>query len=261
MKTLEKNLMMNSFRFIVLLLCGFNFAQVPNGNFSNGSNGWSITPAIFSMDASTAYMKVNLSGTNTNTFYLSSSTFPVPAGNLSIQYSYTNVYFDPLMGYQPMGSPDIKIKNASGILVANYKVGYTCINNTQQFGLPPTNSCTTNTMQIAVAGNYYVEFSTSMNPTRYFVLDNISYTSSGTLQTADPSIEKISIYPNPAKDRITLRNAKNVSDIKIYDASGRIMKISAPKSETLDVSTLLKGTYIIEILSGDKTFRTKFIKE
>lgn len=261
MKTLQKKLTMKSFTFLLLLLCGLNFAQVPNGDFSSGTTGWSITPATFSMSASAGYMQVNLSGIYSNRFYLNSSTFAVPAGNLSIQYSFTNIYYDPMTGYQPMGSPDVRVKDTSGNLIAYYNGGTSCSNNTQIFGLPPTNSCTTLNLPIAVAGNYYVEFSASINPTRYFVIDNIAYTTSVTLQTGEISTEKISIYPNPAKDNITIKNAKNISGFKIYDSAGRAIKISKTNSEILDVSTLKKGNYIIEILSEDKSFRTQFIKE
>lgn len=86
-------------------------------------------------------------------------------------------------------------------------------------------------------------------------INTLSATESN-LQETNPSI-----YPNPASNIIFIKNFKNISGIKIYDSTERIVKNLKTNTDAVDVSNLNKGIYFIEILSGNKSFKTKFIKE
>ena len=90
------------------------------------------------------------------------------------------------------------------------------------------------------------------------IKSNINYSS---LSTTEFDFNSNSIYPNPAKDKIFIKNAKNSTGIKIYDSTGRIVKNLKTNTDVVDVSNLNNGIYFIEIISGKKSFKTKFIKE
>ena len=67
-------------------------------------------------------------------------------------------------------------------------------------------------------------------------------------------------YPNPAQNYITLSGIINGNQLIVYDFSGNIVlqKTALSTEETLDVSSLRKGTYIISI---EGTQSLQFIKQ
>ena len=64
--------------------------------------------------------------------------------------------------------------------------------------------------------------------------------------------ESISVYPNPASDKITLKNRNNedIQDIVIYDMFGNTMisrNIKISNNYVIDVSSYRSGIYLIKI--------------
>jgi cephalosporin-C deacetylase len=81
---------------------------------------------------------------------------------------------------------------------------------------------------------------------------------------ADNKNNDILIYPNPASDILTIKmNNTDNSTIKIYDILGKIVLFDYTKTnETqLNISTLAKGHYCIEIKNGQLITTKKFIKQ
>jgi len=78
----------------------------------------------------------------------------------------------------------------------------------------------------------------------------------------DISMQKISIYPNPAKDAITVKNAKS-ANIKIFDLQGRILlsEHCSNNNMQIDVSFLSKGVYFVQILLNNSIKIEKIIIE
>ena len=75
-----------------------------------------------------------------------------------------------------------------------------------------------------------------------------------------------SIYPNPTTDvlNITSTSTDNITGIIIYDITGKMLHEqvfeTSNNQQQIDVSTLAKGMYIIELSSEKHTQKTKFIK-
>ncbi len=67
---------------------------------------------------------------------------------------------------------------------------------------------------------------------------------------------EIKIYPNPAKEVLHVSNAKS-SEYKIFDISGKLVKSGTLNNGSIDVNSLTKGIYMIQV---DKVSK-KFIKE
>ncbi|WP_353780252.1 T9SS type A sorting domain-containing protein [Winogradskyella sp. 3972H.M.0a.05] len=65
-------------------------------------------------------------------------------------------------------------------------------------------------------------------------------------------INPISIVPNPAQDVISISNVRENTDYEIFDIRGRSLKKGQvfPNSNSVDVSTLSKGHYIISLNNG-----------
>ena len=75
------------------------------------------------------------------------------------------------------------------------------------------------------------------------------------------SVEAALIYPNPATDRIYLKDTERVSEVFIYDLEGReVMQLSGSLEQGVDISSLKNGKYILEYKRGENVVLEKFIK-
>ncbi|WP_162143035.1 DUF7619 domain-containing protein [Chryseobacterium gregarium] len=71
----------------------------------------------------------------------------------------------------------------------------------------------------------------------------------------------ITIYPNPVKDILYIQSKTEIVKAEVYDAAGRIITSVNVKGNSVNVSELAKGSYIIRLSSKDKTVIQKFIKD
>ncbi len=70
----------------------------------------------------------------------------------------------------------------------------------------------------------------------------------------------ITIYPNPANDIIHISGNNFQNSITITDLNGRVVIQDDSSSNTLDISNLVKGVYLIKIESDTGYYFNKFIK-
>ncbi len=76
------------------------------------------------------------------------------------------------------------------------------------------------------------------------------------------SNENIRIFPNPSKDQIKLTNINQAAIVEIHDIQGKLLLNATVEQESeLDVSSLAKGYYIVNISVSGNIFKTTFIKE
>ena len=71
-----------------------------------------------------------------------------------------------------------------------------------------------------------------------------------------------SIFPNPVENRITIstKNREPIDVLNIYNQLGQQVLHENNVVNAIDVSNLPKGIYIIELVSGNSTFKKKMIK-
>ncbi|MDR1876013.1 MAG: T9SS type A sorting domain-containing protein [Flavobacteriaceae bacterium] len=98
----------------------------------------------------------------------------------------------------------------------------------------------------------------------FLTIDDIvlSQASLGVDDVTSVNEESVAVYPNPVKDILNIKSEKEVSDITIYSIEGKLVKHSKVSGDTVDVSSLGKGVYLLNITlkDGEKVSR-KFIKE
>ncbi len=94
------------------------------------------------------------------------------------------------------------------------------------------------------------------------ITNNYTTTVQNVLGTSEISKENtaIFIYPNPVKDVLNIQSKNEFVKAEIYDATGRILISTSVKGDSINVSDLLKGNYIIKLSTKDKIFTQKFIK-
>ncbi len=76
--------------------------------------------------------------------------------------------------------------------------------------------------------------------------------------------EKISIYPNPAIDKLTIEFAEEYKmSIQIYNIVGDCILQTELNNgaKTIDISSLAKGIYVIRMSNNQTTMVSKFVKE
>ena len=78
--------------------------------------------------------------------------------------------------------------------------------------------------------------------------------------------ETLSVYPNPARDFVTISNSTDVTinSIEIYDMNGRLveqLKVNSSSDQTINVSELTTGMYLMNITSDQATVVKRLIKK
>jgi hypothetical protein len=72
------------------------------------------------------------------------------------------------------------------------------------------------------------------------------------------------LFPNPSKDLLNIKSTAPLSEDTIYtifDISGRRLITNNLKNQSIDVSSLSTGNYILRIISGENIKSYKFIKQ
>lgn len=92
-----------------------------------------------------------------------------------------------------------------------------------------------------------------------------NYNSSITLGTEQTEIEnqKITVFPNPTSDFLNIQNTSNsaIDKVIVTDMSGKTILQQNQNSAPVNVQNLTKGMYLLQVLSGDKKWQTKFLKK
>ncbi len=85
-----------------------------------------------------------------------------------------------------------------------------------------------------------------------------------TLGTSETALEskKIALYPNPAKETVSLKNADKIKSVDIYESAGRKVRSVKLEGESISIRDLKSGIYYFEItLKDGTTSYEKLIKE
>jgi hypothetical protein len=80
----------------------------------------------------------------------------------------------------------------------------------------------------------------------------------------EKDIDKISIYPNPATNKLNLVFEGNMSKnliVNVYDSKGSLVKSETILDNEINISNLAQGLYLLTIESEGKRYSNKFIKE
>jgi Secretion system C-terminal sorting domain len=89
---------------------------------------------------------------------------------------------------------------------------------------------------------------------KYSMIKNISHTRNGNL--------KYSIYPNPARNEVVIKNLTGNNTISIVDASGRVVMTRKNVNiglATFDISTLKNGFYNVIVNNGVENKTLKIV--
>lgn len=76
--------------------------------------------------------------------------------------------------------------------------------------------------------------------------------------------ETVALFPNPASDFFTIQFSKETkqSDIKIevYSMDGRLIKKGEPGKNTIQISELTSGSYLVKVIKDSQILQTRLLK-
>lgn len=94
---------------------------------------------------------------------------------------------------------------------------------------------------------------------QYDINGKIGYTALNDLS----SNNKLTIYPNPALNTISIKgidNSGNITAIQITTISGKKVKFLESYNESIDISDLVDGIYFFTFLNGNQSQTIRFVK-
>lgn len=127
-----------------------------------------------------------------------------------------------------------------------------------------TNNFTTTSFSFTASGSFvviYVRASAAVDSSNEVFYDNISLIEQTTASVDDIFSSKVSVYPNPAKESVTITSQVELNKIEVFNLLGKqVIKTSTLNNNILDVSSLSKGVYLMKLTSGDSVATRKLIK-
>ncbi|WP_435262914.1 T9SS type A sorting domain-containing protein [Tenacibaculum sp. nBUS_03] len=82
-----------------------------------------------------------------------------------------------------------------------------------------------------------------------------------TLSLGDIDVKDFTVYPNPVTDNLIVSYIDTITEITIYSLLGQEIYKDNSTSNIINVSSLTSGVYIVQIESGKKIEKIKFIKK
>ncbi|WP_405564831.1 T9SS type A sorting domain-containing protein [Polaribacter sp. Asnod6-C07] len=109
-------------------------------------------------------------------------------------------------------------------------------------------------------GQFVLSATDAVNPV---YIDNIYFSNTSVLSTSSITLEELSFYPNPTSRNLNISAANNIKNVEIYNVLGKkMMKVIINKtSDSIDVSNLASGIYLIKYNINDAIGTAKFIKK
>jgi aminopeptidase N len=159
------------------------------------------------------------------------------SGNI-VTFKASQTQSHPSVSFYEMPLP-IKVNGTGG------QVAYFALNNTTN------NQYFVQTVAFPVAS---VEFNYE-----YQILErNSTVTQDNTLSTSELNKEQFALYPNPAKNEISIKGINKATDFTIYFTDGKLVRKGTYQPEkSINISELVPGTYIFKI----KDKNIKFLKK
>lgn len=72
---------------------------------------------------------------------------------------------------------------------------------------------------------------------------------------------EFTIFPNPARDQVTINIAERITQIDVYTLSGQLVKSVQPQTNTINVQELETGAYLMRVMVGNKMSTSRLVKQ
>ncbi|NUY82197.1 T9SS type A sorting domain-containing protein [Flavobacterium sp. MAH-1] len=181
--------------------------------------------------------------------------------------------FLPIFTIQSFDENEVTIDPNNGTLLLcqgasiEFSVGMPYTTNIQWYNNGnPIDGATNTTLIVTQPGNYYVTASPEVCPDSE---DTSLPTAVGmnpdcNLSVGNPGAGMaFGFYPNPVKSELQFHSDTTISQVDVYDITGKKLLQAKPNSNTgkIDMGSLSSGVYIMQITSDTQHKNLKFIKD
>ncbi len=224
-----------------------------NTNMGSGNNWETSDPPSDSQGFTTNVLRYHYNSSNSANAWFFTQGLNLTAGTqYTISYKYGNnssTYIEKLKvayGTSPVASA-----------MTNSVADYPSIND-------ETAHTESITFTVPTTGVYFFGFNAYSDPDQYnLYVDDISI-SNANLAISEVSSTKnsIRVYPNPFTDVLNISDVKNVKNVSVTDATGRLVKTIANPESTIHLRDLTQGVYLVTLEMKDGSKQTiKAIKK
>jgi hypothetical protein len=155
-------------------------------------------------------------------------------------------------------SIQILAKLEGGIVEEIYS-NFSQINTWEQLTFDFTNSIGNGNSRVALFFNVAV---TSGSSSDIYYIDDILFDNTVLSSPDVMAADAITLFPNPANDELNISSSTPINSFQILDLSGKsILSDKMNISNTVDVSSLRPGIYLISLESDNSNKTLKFIKQ
>lgn len=241
----------------------FSFLGIGRSQTTSNSTWRMLTtgPSIYTTSGTNSIYSISDVGTVTNAYVYMKPVNLVGGQNYTIAFN--------LYDYLPSGNTtDYQIDVLTGTNItsttpADYNIIWTDT-NTQ-----PANTYVAKTINFTPTstGAYRIALRNSSQGTgagnHFLIVDNFNLTTA--LSVEDFNKSGLTIFPNPVLDFISIDNPKNIkiNSFSVTDMNGRVLisKSYSVSNEVIDLSSLSKGIYFIQLDTEKGMLSKKIIKE
>ncbi|MFN5985067.1 MAG: T9SS type A sorting domain-containing protein [Fluviicola sp.] len=199
--------------------------------------------------------------------FLSNEFTPTTSGNYEIYYTYTSC------GVTTVDTVFALINEIQTANIAAFVVP--CVGDSINLIATPGGGVFTSTIVGAISGTPIDGY--TFNPASETTYEIIYATNSCAVQITDTmnvvvncdvtgietNVVEFSVYPNPAKEQITINTTSTIEEIVIVDVFGKRVKVFSNDFDKISVSDLTNGVYFIQVKNEEEQLSriVQFIKE
>ncbi|WP_431243692.1 T9SS type A sorting domain-containing protein [Flavobacterium sp. P21] len=79
---------------------------------------------------------------------------------------------------------------------------------------------------------------------------------------AEPETSKVVLYPNPVTDILYFsKSTQTIEQVQVYNMSGTLVSSAGKNAESIDLSQLISGTYLVKVYTNDGSFNQTILKK
>ena len=249
---MKTTLLKKTFMALALVVCTTSFAQI-DYTFDTDDEGFSVTgPGSSSSHSATTGVLTATTGSGGSNLQLRKN-----ANDIGDPTTLTTVLLD---FKNNSNANTLKLQTVSGGVTTIETIAITAADTAEQsyqIDVPAGSTTWIGSFQLRLR---FVNTAGNLDGGSIEV-NRIQIVDPATLSVEENTLSAFSLYPNPVKNTLNIESQDAISNVTVYNLLGKEVISSNTVKNTLDVSTLSNGVYVIKLTSDIGVATKKFVKE